>query len=482
MSLMESFLPHHQFAERHQTGIRCPPGELLDIIQNYRPPSDRLGETAMFARQLPTRLMHWLAPSRVPPPAPFTPANFTPLVATATGKLSRAGRSVLATRLRPGRRWRPRRIPRLQSSEDRQAGDLVYCPSGPEMPPFSPRRRGFTALIAIRKSCSRHIGWSFVRSAAYSAGARLEPFAAWRATWQHGWCRPGCLIVLHAKLPSPPDRLPHRETVETLYLLGEQDRIVGVSGYAVRPAAGTAGKGRGYRRSFSADYSKNPGAGAGSGSGVLRSSSQYRRRSRARGRGDPCLQPARRRRHFGDDPHAGAMVGASERADRLAAEYQARLATIASTPRPSPRPKVYFEEWDDPLISGIGLGVSELVEIAGGEDALPNLAGPSGGKGPDHLAGAVRKAAPDVILASWCGKKVVPDRIRQRPGWNEIPGRARQPHRRDQVAADTSAWPGGADGRAGCDREGAVAVTVPRMLRNMQCCAADRGVHVVWRE
>jgi hypothetical protein len=79
MSLMDKFLPSYQFSERHQTTVRCGPGELLDIIQNFRPPKDRFSDLAMFARQLPAKLMHWVAPSQVPQPSPFTPANFTPL-------------------------------------------------------------------------------------------------------------------------------------------------------------------------------------------------------------------------------------------------------------------------------------------------------------------------------------------------------------------------------------------------------------------
>jgi hypothetical protein len=79
MSLIDKFLPRYQFSERHQATVRCRPGELLDVVQNFHPPKDRLGEIAMSARQLPARLMHWMAPSRVPPPSPFTFANFTPL-------------------------------------------------------------------------------------------------------------------------------------------------------------------------------------------------------------------------------------------------------------------------------------------------------------------------------------------------------------------------------------------------------------------
>jgi iron complex transport system substrate-binding protein len=100
--------------------------------------------------------------------------------------------------------------------------------------------------------------------------------------------------------------------------------------------------------------------------------------------------------------------------------YEKRLVEVASTARRLPKPKVYFEEWDDPLISGIGW-VSELIEIAGGEDILPKLRFQQAARDRIILPDVVRAAAPDVILASWCGKKVAPDRIKKRPGWNEVP-------------------------------------------------------------
>ena len=91
----------------------------------------------------------------------------------------------------------------------------------------------------------------------------------------------------------------------------------------------------------------------------------------------------------------GALVDAADRADQLATTYERRLASIASAARPSPRPKVYFEEWDDPLISGIGW-VSELVEIAGGEDILPKLRFQQAAKDRIISPDVVRAAAPDV--------------------------------------------------------------------------------------
>jgi hypothetical protein len=79
MSLMQEFLPHYQFIERHQTTVHCGPGELLDIIRSFEPPPDRLTNILLSARQLPARCLHWMTRSQRPPPAPFTAANFSPL-------------------------------------------------------------------------------------------------------------------------------------------------------------------------------------------------------------------------------------------------------------------------------------------------------------------------------------------------------------------------------------------------------------------
>jgi iron complex transport system substrate-binding protein len=219
----------------------------------------------------------------------------------------------------------------------------------------------------------------------------------------------------------PPRRIVclTEETVETLYLLREQGRIVGVSGYAVRPPQVRREKPR-VSAFISADIPKilalEPDL-------VLAFSDLQ---------ADIVADLVR----AGVDIHVfnqrdiagilamirtlGAMVGAAARAEQLAAGYEKRLESIASAVRPAATPKVYFEEWDDPLISGIGW-VSELIEIAGGEDILPDLRFQQSAKNRIVSANTVRAAAPDVILASWCGKKVVPDKIRQRPGWDAIP-------------------------------------------------------------
>ena len=219
----------------------------------------------------------------------------------------------------------------------------------------------------------------------------------------------------------PPRRIVclTEETVETLYLLGEQDRIVGVSGYAVRPPQVRREKPR-VSAFISADIPKilalEPDL-------VLAFSDLQAGIVADLVRAGVAIHVFNHRDIAGILAMIrtlGAIVGAAERADQLAAGFEARLARIASTQRPQAKPKVYFEEWDDPLISGIGW-VSELIEIAGGEDALPKLRLQQAAKDRIISPDAVREAAPDVILASWCGKKVVHDRIRNRPGWNDIP-------------------------------------------------------------
>ncbi|MFB9264179.1 cobalamin-binding protein [Bradyrhizobium erythrophlei] len=219
----------------------------------------------------------------------------------------------------------------------------------------------------------------------------------------------------------PPRRIVclTEETVETLYLLGEQDRIVGVSGYAVRPPQVRREKPR-VAAFISADIPKilalEPDL-------VLAFSDLQADIVADLVRAGVAVHVFNQRDLagiFAMIRTLGAMVGAAARADALARSFEQRLATIAATPRPAPRPKVYFEEWDDPLISGIGW-VSELIEIAGGEDALPHLRERKAAQDRIIAADVVRAAAPDVILASWCGKKVVPDRIRKRDGWDTIP-------------------------------------------------------------
>src|SRR3981189_1243559 len=219
----------------------------------------------------------------------------------------------------------------------------------------------------------------------------------------------------------PPRRIVclTEETVETLYLLGEQDRIVGVSGYAVRPPQVRREKPR--VSAFISAYI--PKILALEPDLVLAFSDLQANIVADLVRAGVDIHVFNQRDVAGILAMIrtlGALVGAADSADRLATPYEQRLAEIASTVRPWPKPKVYFEEWDDPLISGIGW-VSELIEIAGGEDILPRLRFQQAAKDRIISPDVVRAAAPDGVPASRCRKKVVPDKIRTRPGWSEIP-------------------------------------------------------------
>jgi iron complex transport system substrate-binding protein len=219
----------------------------------------------------------------------------------------------------------------------------------------------------------------------------------------------------------PPERIVclTEETVETLYLLGEQRRIVGVSGYAVHPPQVRREKPR-VSAFTSADIPKilalEPDlvlAFSDMQAGIVADLVRAGMAVHAFNHRDVAgiLTMIRT---------VGALVGASGRAEALARGYEERLARVSAQAQGRPRLRVYFEEWDEPLISGIGW-VSELVRVAGGEDIFPERAGQAAAKDRIVAPEAVVAAAPDVILASWCGKKVVPTRIAARPGWDAIP-------------------------------------------------------------
>jgi iron complex transport system substrate-binding protein len=116
------------------------------------------------------------------------------------------------------------------------------------------------------------------------------------------------------------------------------------------------------------------------------------------------------------------MVGAAEKGHALVGSLESGLEDIrVAASRFAGRPRVYFEEWDEPMISGIRW-VSELVEIAGGEDIFSERSRSHAASG--RIIGdaeEVIRRKPDVMLASWCGKKFRPERVAARPGWQEVP-------------------------------------------------------------
>lgn len=211
------------------------------------------------------------------------------------------------------------------------------------------------------------------------------------------------------------------ETTETLYLLEEDWRIVGISGFTVRPARARKEKPK-VSAFTSAKLEK-----------ILELSPDL-----VLGFSDIQADIAAELVRHGVEVHVfnhrsvaeilrmirmlGGMIGCQAKAEALAERLQAGLeevrASAATLPR---RPKVYFEEWDAPMITGIRW-VSELVAIAGGDDVFPERAAEPLAKGRILASGeAVVERAPDIILGSWCGKRFRPEQVAARPGWDAIP-------------------------------------------------------------
>lgn len=218
----------------------------------------------------------------------------------------------------------------------------------------------------------------------------------------------------------PPQRIVclTEETTETLYLLGEQHRIVGISGYTVRPPQARKEKPR-VSAFISADIPKilalKPDLvlafsdlQADIVAGLIRE-----------GIAVHCFNQRSVSEILDMIRTLGALVGAVNRANDLANTLSANLETVRAN-APKHRPKVYFEEWDGPMISGIQW-VSELITIAGGDDIFPELAAQKSAKDRIVTPQAVIERAPDIVIGSWCGKKFRPEKFATRAGFDALP-------------------------------------------------------------
>jgi iron complex transport system substrate-binding protein len=218
----------------------------------------------------------------------------------------------------------------------------------------------------------------------------------------------------------PPQRIIclTEETVETLYLIGEQHRIVGVSGYAVRPPQVRREKPR-VSAFISADLPKilalEPDLvltfsdlQAEIVSGLVKAGVEVHAFNQRNVAG--ILDMIRT---------LAALVGAVDAGTKLADDLSSRLAALASRNRER-KPRVYFEEWGEPMISGIGW-VSELIGIAGGMDVFADLSTRKSAKDRIVSAEAIIAAEPDIIIGSWCGKKFRPEKLAGRAGFQGIP-------------------------------------------------------------
>ncbi len=208
------------------------------------------------------------------------------------------------------------------------------------------------------------------------------------------------------------------ETTETLYLLGEQDRIVGVSGYTVRPPE--ARRKPKVSSFIAARFDKivalEPDL-------VLAFSDlQADIAAELIRRGITVLAFNQRsvKEILQMIMIIGRIVGCEAKAQQAVASLEALLKSIAESASHLPsRPSVFFEEWNDPLISGIRW-VEELIEIAGGEPVFPELRLEKSAKNRIVSPQEVRSRNPEVIIASWCGRPVKKAQIRNREGWSDV--------------------------------------------------------------
>lgn len=210
------------------------------------------------------------------------------------------------------------------------------------------------------------------------------------------------------------------EPTEVLYALGEQDRIVGISGFTVRPTQARRDK----PKVSAFTSAKIESILALKPDFVIGFSDIQADIAAALIRHGIEVWISNHRSVEGILDYIcrlGALVGAADKARSYAAGLRSDLEALASQASSNAaRPKVYFEEWDEPLISGIQW-VAELIRIAGGDDILPELAAEPMAKNRIMADGSkVIDRNPDIIFGSWCGKKFRPDKVAMRPGWENI--------------------------------------------------------------
>jgi iron complex transport system substrate-binding protein len=224
-------------------------------------------------------------------------------------------------------------------------------------------------------------------------------------------------------MPAFPQRIVclTEEPTEVLYALGEEHRIVGISGFTVRPARARQDKPR-VSAFTSAKLERILALQPDLAIGFSDMQADIAQALIKAGVEVWISNHRSVEGIFGYVQRLGAMVGAAAKAEAYAAQLRAQVDAVRERAARLPRrPRVYFEEWDEPQISAIRW-VSELLGIAGGDDIFPDRAAASLGRErivADPLE--VVRAAPEIIIGSWCGKKFRPERVAVRPGWAEVP-------------------------------------------------------------
>ncbi len=210
------------------------------------------------------------------------------------------------------------------------------------------------------------------------------------------------------------------ETTETLYLLGEERRIVGISGYTVRPPRARREKPK-VSSFLNAKQQKILELKPDLVLGFSDLQADIARELVSAGLNVVVFNQRSVEEILNMIVILSSMVGAADRGRALVASLEKNLSETRKAGKTfNQKPRVYFEEWDEPMISGIRW-VSELVEIAGGEDVFKEKSFAKEAKGRTIAdPREVIRRNPEIIIGSWCGKKFRPEKVAARPGWGAI--------------------------------------------------------------
>ncbi len=221
-------------------------------------------------------------------------------------------------------------------------------------------------------------------------------------------------------MPSYPQRIVclTEETTETLYLLGCQDRIVGISGFTMRPLEARRQKPK-VSTFLDANFDQIMSLKPDVVFAFSDLQADIVREFVVRGVNAVAFNQRSVEEILQMILIVGGIVGMQRKTEELVERFERRLKQVAEQHVGSRRPRVYFEEWDDPLISGI-CWVSELIEVAGGEDVFAELRAYHDARNRVVDPQEVIRRDPEIIIGSWCGKQFKPERVRSREGWKEI--------------------------------------------------------------
>ena len=227
-------------------------------------------------------------------------------------------------------------------------------------------------------------------------------------------------LALLSSSPPWPTRVVclTEETTETLYLLGAGERVVGVSGFTVRPPE--ARKKPRVSSFLDADFEKILALKPDLVLGFSDLQADLGRELCRRGVPVYLFNQRSLSEILQTVRVIGALVGLGQEADVLALQLRANLERLGKAASVLPRrPRMFFEEWHEPLISGIRW-CSELIELVGGEDVCVESRASQGAKGRIFSPEEVARRDPEGVVASWCGRKAKPEKIRARPGWASV--------------------------------------------------------------